>query len=54
MASAAVSHALRAVLTPLPAMAQPRPRLIAAVTSVLVVGVVPYLVALAFVPDALI
>lgn len=53
VASGALSHALRSVLTPLPAMAQPRPRLIAAVTSVLVVGVVPYLVALTFVPDAL-
>ncbi|WP_122263649.1 hypothetical protein [Ornithinimicrobium cerasi] len=53
VASAALSHALRAVLGPLPAMSQPRPRLVAALTSVLVVGVVPYLVAGALVPDAL-
>jgi hypothetical protein len=30
-----------------------RPRLVAALASVLVVGVVPYLVAQVFVPDAL-
>lgn len=53
VASAALSHAVRAVLGPLPAMAQPRPRLVAALTSVLVVGVAPYLVALVLVPRAL-
>lgn len=53
VASAAVSHAVRAVLVPLPTLAHPRPRLVTAVVSVLVVGLVPYLVAVAFVPQAL-
>lgn len=53
VASGALSHALRSVLAPLPAMAHPRPQLVAAVASVLVVGVVPYLVAQVFVPGAL-
>lgn len=53
VASAALSHALRVVLAPLPTLAHPRPRLVAAVVSVLIVGLVPYLVALAYVPSAL-
>ncbi|WP_134774189.1 hypothetical protein [Ornithinimicrobium flavum] len=53
VASGGLSHALRAVLGPLPTLAHPRPRLVTAVVSVLVVGVVPYLVALAFLPEAL-
>lgn len=53
VASGGLSHALRAVLVPLPSLAHPRPRLVAAVVSVLGVGLVPYLVALAFVPEAL-
>ena len=43
----------REVLAHLPTMAHPRPRLVAAITSVLAVGLVPYLVALTFVPGAL-
>lgn len=53
VASAALSHAARRVLSPLPTMAHPRPRLVSAVVSVLVVGLVPYLMALTFVPEAL-
>lgn len=53
VAAAALSHALRAVMMPLPTMSRTRPRLVAAVASVLVVGVVPYLVALIFVDGAL-
>lgn len=53
VAAAALSHAMRGVLAPLPAMSRPRPRLVAALTSVLVGGVVPYLTALVFLPDAL-
>ncbi|QFG69552.1 hypothetical protein [Ornithinimicrobium pratense] len=53
VASAALSHAARAVLGHLPTMAHPRPRLVAAIASVLAVGLVPYLVALTFVPGAL-
>ena len=53
VASGALSHAVRAVMSPLPTLALTRPRLVAAVASVLVVGAVPYLVALAFVAEAL-
>ncbi|GGK77086.1 hypothetical protein [Ornithinimicrobium pekingense] len=53
VASGALSHAMRAVMAPLPTLALARPRLVAALASVLVVGVVPYLVAQAFVPGAL-
>lgn len=53
VASGALSHAVRAVLLPLPTLVHPRPRLVAAVVSVLVVGLVPVLVARAFVPTAL-
>lgn len=52
VASGALSHAMRAVLSTQPTMAHARPRLMSAIASLLVVGVVPYLVALAFVPDA--
>lgn len=48
----ALSHAMRAVLSPLPPLAHARPRLVAAILSVLVVGVAPYLVGLAFEPSA--
>lgn len=51
--SGALSHAMRAVMAPLPTMAQTRPRLVCAVASILVVGVVPYLVAVIFVGEAL-
>lgn len=53
VAAGALSHALRTVVSPLPTLALTRPRLVAAVASVLVVGVVPYLVALVFVTEAL-
>lgn len=53
VAAGAVSHAVRAVMSPLPTLALSRPRLVTAVASVAVVGVVPYLVALTFVPGAL-
>lgn len=53
VAAGALSHAARAVLAPLATMAHPRPRLVAAVTSVLVAGVVPYLVGSAFLPTSL-
>lgn len=52
--AAALSHAMRAVLAPLPSMAQPRPRLVAGIVSVIVVGVAAYLVALALVPAAIV
>ncbi len=52
VAAGALSHAMRSVLVGLPPLAHPRPRLVAGVVSVLVVGVVPYLVGLAFVPSA--
>lgn len=52
--SAALSQAVRAVLAPLPTLALPRPRLVTAIASVLAVGAVPYLVALALVPDAVV
>lgn len=51
--SAALSHAARRVLGVLPTMAHPRPRLVAAIASVLAVGLVPYLMAVTFVPKAL-
>lgn len=53
VAAAALSHAARAVMAPLPTLALTRPRLVMAVASVLVVGIVPYLVAQVFVPQAL-
>ena len=53
VAAGALSHAMRAVMAPLPSLALARPRLVAALASVLVVGMVPYLVAHAFVPAAL-
>ena len=53
VASAALSHSVRAVLAPLPTLVHPRPRLVAAVASVFVVGLVPYLAAQAFLPVAL-
>lgn len=53
VAAGALSHCARALLAPLPTLAMARPRLVAALVSVLVVGAVPYLVALAFAPAAL-
>lgn len=53
VASGALSHAMRTVLCDLPTMAHARPRLTTALASVLVTGVVPYLVALVFLPAAL-
>lgn len=49
VASGALSHAVRTVLAPLPTVAHPRPQLVTAIASVLVVGLVPYLVGLVFV-----
>ncbi|MFK5635616.1 hypothetical protein [Ornithinimicrobium sp. LYQ103] len=51
--SGALSHAARALMAPLPTLAHARPRLISALASVLVVGVVPYLVAQVLVATAL-
>ena len=51
--SAALSHAVRRVLGDLPTLAHPRPRLVAAIASVLVAGVVPSLVAYFFLPVAI-
>lgn len=45
-----VSHALRSVHSSLPTMAHPRPRLVMAVSSLLVTGPVAYAVALALLP----
>ena len=45
VACGGVSHAVRAVFAVLPTLAHARPRLVAALASVLVVGVVPYVVA---------
>lgn len=53
VSSAVLSQAVRAVLAPLPTLALPRPRLVTAIASVLVVGAVPYLVALVLVQDAI-
>lgn len=53
VAAGALSHAMRSVMAPLPTLALARPRLVAALASVLVVGAVPYLVATAFLPEAL-
>ncbi|GAA1165542.1 hypothetical protein GCM10009584_03000 [Ornithinimicrobium humiphilum] len=53
VAAGALSHAMRTVMAPLPTLALARPRLVAALASVLVVGAVPYLVARAFEPGAL-
>ena len=53
VASGALSQSMRVVLTALPTLGHARPRLVASVASVLVVGVVPYLVGLAFLPAAL-
>jgi hypothetical protein len=54
VATAAVGHAVRAVLSVLPTMAHRRPRLVAAVASVLVTGAVVYAVTRALVPDVLV
>jgi hypothetical protein len=53
VAGGALSHAMRAVVAPLPSLAHPRPRLVSAVASVLVVGLVPYLAAQTFLSQAL-
>lgn len=53
VASAALSHAVRTVLAPLPTMGHPRPKLVVAVASMLVVGLVPYLVAIVLTHEAL-
>lgn len=53
VAAGALSQAMRQVLCELPTMAHARPRLVTAVASVLVAGLVPYLVALVFLPSAL-
>jgi hypothetical protein len=51
--TAGVSHATRTAFSVLPTMAHRRPRAVVALSSVLVVGVVPYVVALGVVPAAL-
>ncbi|MDQ3358789.1 MAG: hypothetical protein M3520_08065 [Actinomycetota bacterium] len=51
--AAAVSHAVRMVLSVQPTMAQARPRLVAAVSSALVTGAVAYAVARTMLPDIL-
>lgn len=53
VACGGVSHAMRSVFAVLPTLAHARPRLVAALASVLVVGVVPYAVAGALLPAAL-
>lgn len=54
VAAGALSQALRGVFGGLPTLTHARPRLVVGVASVLVVGLVPYLVALTFLPVALI
>lgn len=51
--TAAVSHATRTIFSVLPTMAHRRPRAVVALCSVLVVGVVPYVVAVGVAPGAL-
>jgi len=51
--AAGVSHATRTMFSVLPTMAHRRPRAVVALSSVLVVGVVPYAVALTVAPAAL-
>jgi len=51
--AAGVSHAVRSVFAPLPTMAHARPRVVVALCSVLIVGIIPYAVALVLVPAAL-
>ncbi len=51
--AAGVSHAVRTVFAPLPTMAHARPRVVVALCSVLIVGIIPYAVALVLVPAAL-
>lgn len=53
VAAGGVSHAMRAVFSVLPTLAHARPRLVAALASVLVVGVIPYVVAGLLLPAAL-
>lgn len=53
VACAAVSHAVRLIFAVLPTMTHARPRVVVALSSVLVIGIIPYAVALAFVPGAL-
>lgn len=51
--AAGVSHAVRSVFAPLATMAHARPRVVVALCSVLIVGIIPYAVALLLVPAAL-
>lgn len=53
VAAGALSQALRAVLGGLPTVSHARPRLVVGVSSVLIVGVVPYLVGMVFLPMSL-
>lgn len=53
VASGAVSHVVRSVFGTLPPLAHARPQLVASLTSVLIVLVLPYVVALALLPEAL-
>lgn len=51
--AAGVSLAVRSVFAPLATMAHARPRVVVALCSVLIVGIIPYAVALVLVPAAL-
>ncbi|MGB3828110.1 MAG: hypothetical protein WA962_04975 [Ornithinimicrobium sp.] len=53
VACAAVSHAVRLIFSVLPTMVHARPRVVVALSSVLVTGIIPYVVALVFLPSAL-
>lgn len=53
VASGAVSHVARSVFGALPPLEHARPQLVASLTSVLIVLVLPYAVALALLPEAL-
>lgn len=53
VACGGVSHAMRAVFSVQPSLAHARPRLVAALASVLVVGVIPYVVGATLLPGAL-
>lgn len=51
--AAGVSHGVRTVFAPLPTMAHARPRMVVALCSVVIVGIIPYAVALVLLPGAL-
>lgn len=51
--AAGVSHSMRSVLVGLPTMSTARPKLVLIVTSVMIIGPLPYAVGRVLVPDAL-